>query len=73
MLNEKIEPINRNKNKFTFLSAQKFGLEKGFDIICEALKICKSDFEVLQVEWFTQRTPEEKEINEKLLKNLNKI
>jgi len=72
LFNEKIEPINRNKNKFTFLSAQKFGLEKGLDIICEAIKICKTDFEVLQVEWFTQRTPEEKEINKKLLETLPK-
>ncbi len=70
LFNEKIKPIERSKSKFTFLSAQKFGLEKGFDIICEALRICKSDFEILQVEWFTQRTPEEIEINKKLLENL---
>jgi len=70
LFNEKIKPIDKPKSKFTFLSAQKFGLEKGLDIICAALRMCKSDFEVLQVEWFTQRTPEEREINKKLLENL---
>ena len=60
IFNDKIKPINLETKKFTFLSAQKFGLEKGFDIIFEALKFCKSEFEILQVEWFTQRTEEEK-------------
>jgi glycosyltransferase involved in cell wall biosynthesis len=60
IFNDKIEHVNLEKKKFTFLSAQKFGLEKGFDIIFEALKYCKTDFEILQVEWFTQRTEEEK-------------
>ena len=60
IFNDKIEPINLKTKKFTFLSAQKFGLEKGFDIIFEALKFCKSEFDILQVEWFTQRTEEEK-------------
>jgi len=70
IFNEKIEPMNLKKNKFTFLSAQKFGLEKGFDIIFEALKYCNTDFEILQVEWFTQRTNEEKIKVKKLLKEL---
>ena len=65
--NENISPINLKKEKFTFLAAQKIGLEKGYEIIWEALKICKSDFEILQVEWFTERTSEEAEINKKLL------
>ena len=70
IFNEKIEPMNLNKKKFTFLSAQKFGLEKGFDIIFEALKYCNTDFEILQVEWFTQRTNEEKIKVKKLLEEL---
>ena len=67
LFNEKITPKNIEKQKFTFLSAQKFGLEKGFDIIIEALKYCKTDFVILQVEWFTKRTEEEEEKVRKLL------
>ena len=52
------------------MSPQRIGLAKGIDIIWKALKLCKSDFEVLQVEWFLgQRTDEEKEINKKLVES----
>lgn len=71
MFNENVESIKRRKEKFTFFSPQRIGLAKGFDIIWEALKLCKSDFEILQVEWFLgQRTDEEREINAKLAKEL---
>ena len=71
IFNEKVKPVNREKEKFTFLSPQRIGLAKGFDIIWEALKLCKSDFEILQVEWFLgQRTKEEREINANLIKNI---
>jgi glycosyltransferase involved in cell wall biosynthesis len=67
IFNDKIKPIDLKTKKFTFLSAQKFGLEKGFDIIFEALKFCKSEFDILQVEWFTQRTEEEENKIKELL------
>ena len=67
IFNEDVKPKNIEKQKFTFLSAQRIGLEKGFDVIWEALKLCKSDFEILQVEWFIQRNEEEKKFNEKLM------
>ena len=71
MFNGNVKPINREKSKFTFFSPQRIGLAKGFDIIWDALRLCKSDFEVLQVEWFLgQRTNEEKEINQNLVKNM---
>ena len=70
LFNENIESINLERKKFTFLSAQKFGFEKGLDIIFEALKHCKTDFEILQVEWFTQRTEEEREMVKKLLEQI---
>ena len=71
MFNENIKPIGKKKEKFTFLSPQRIGLAKGYDIIWNALKLCKSDFEVLQVEWFLgQRTKEEREINANLVKNI---
>ena len=68
IFNENIMPKKLNKNKFTFFAPQRLGLEKGYDIIWKALKICKSDFEILQVKWFDERTEEEKKIKEKLLK-----
>lgn len=67
LFNENVKPIDLPKKKFTFLSAQRFSLEKGLDIIWEALKLCKSDFEVWQVKWFIQNTEEERKANEKLL------
>ena len=63
-------PINKPKKKFTFLSPQKIGKAKGLDILWDALKLCKTDFDVLQVEWFIQRTEEEKKDNQVLIKNL---
>lgn len=62
IFNEKVKPINRSKTKFTFLSPQRQGLEKGMDVIWKAIPMCKSDFEVLQVNWFDQRNAEEKKI-----------
>ena len=70
LFNEKVKPINKPKKKFTFLSPGRIGKAKGMDIIWEALKLCKTDFEVLQVEWFIERTEEEKKDNEILIKNL---
>lgn len=70
--NDRIEPMNIEKNKFIFLSAQRFGLEKGFDIIFDAINKCKTDFEVWQIEWFIEGTNEERMINKELLKNIPK-
>ena len=36
------------------------GLGKGTDILWKALKYCKSDFEIIQVDWFDNTTLEEK-------------
>jgi len=54
IFNEKIQPIKLKKEKFTFLSAQRFGLGKGIDKIWKAIELCKSDFELLQVKWFIE-------------------
>ncbi len=70
LFNDKITPINKPKKKFTFLSPQRIGKAKGLDILWDALKLCKTDFDVLQVEWFIQRTEEEKRDNQVLIKNL---
>ena len=79
IFNEKIEPIKIQKEKFTFLSAQRFGLEKGIEKIWKAIELCKTDFEILQVKWFIEdssRTVKEfnqlGEINKKLVDKIPK-
>jgi len=62
-------PINKEKQKFTFLSPQRQGLEKGMDVIWKAVELSKSNFEILQVEWFDRRTPEENKIADEYIKN----
>jgi glycosyltransferase involved in cell wall biosynthesis len=69
IFNPSVKPIERKKTKFTFFSPSRFSMEKGFDYVWDAIKLCKSDFEILQVEWFDERTPEEEKINKKLLEN----
>jgi glycosyltransferase involved in cell wall biosynthesis len=72
IFNEKIQPEKLKKEKFIFLSAQRFGLEKGIEKIWEAIELCKSDFEMLQVKWFIEDTTVEEfsklsTINKKLI------
>jgi len=69
IFNENVSPINIQKTKFTFFSPARMGLQKGTDKIWKALKLCKSDFKVLQVKWFDQRTPEELELASDWIKN----
>ena len=72
IFNEKIKPVELKKEKFTILSAQRVGLEKGIDLIWKAIDLCKSDFEILQVKWFIEDTTVEEfdelsSINQKLI------
>jgi len=53
---EKLQHDKSKNEKFTFLSAQRVGLEKGIDKIWKAIEFCKSDFEILQVKWFIENT-----------------
>ncbi len=62
--------INLQKTKFTFFSPQRMGIGKGIDLLWKALKICKTDFQILQVDWFDEATDEELKIKKKLLKEL---
>lgn len=60
----KTEETIFTKNKFLFFSPQRIDHIKGIDIIWEAIKMCKSDFEVLQVDWYSNQlneNPNEKE------------
>jgi len=70
LFNPNIKPINHTKNKFTFLSAQRIGKEKGFDKIWKAISLCKSDFEILQVEWFIEKTTEEKKFKQEIIETI---
>lgn len=65
--NENSKLMKLTKKKFTFLSPSRFGVNKGFDLLWDALPLCKSDFEILQVKWFDERTEEEKDTNHKLM------
>lgn len=62
-----IKPVNMKKNKFTFFSPQRIGIEKGIDILWEAIKLTKTDFEVIQIEWYDDKSLEAK-ISSKNLK-----
>ena len=60
--------LNKPKNKFTFFSPQRMGKPKGTDLIWKAISLCKSDFEIIQVEWFDVSTKEELRIKDELIK-----
>lgn len=68
--NPYIKPITKKKTKFTFFSPQRFAYYKGMDLIFKAVALCKSDFEILQVEWSYDPSQEGNEIMKKLLNNL---
>jgi len=68
IFNSDVKPIEGEKKKFTFFSPQRMGLPKGTDLIWKALPLCKSDFEIIQVEWFEVATKEELQIKEELLR-----
>ncbi|MGQ0376495.1 MAG: hypothetical protein ACT4OW_03200 [Nitrososphaerota archaeon] len=70
IFNTKVEPLNEKKFKFTFFSPQRMGRQKGTDLLWLALKLCKSDFEVIQVNWFDEGTNEELETKKQLLDNM---
>jgi len=69
IFNENPIVLDKEKEKFTFLSPHRNGLEKGTEKIWDALELCKSDFDVIIIDWFDNRNPEEKEIEEKLRSN----
>lgn len=58
LFNVKIEPLEAEKNQFTFFCPQRIGLEKGTDILWKSIELCKSNFQVLQVDWYDETSPE---------------
>ena len=69
IFNENIKPLDKIKTKFTFLSPSRMGLQKGTEKIWKALKICETDFEVLQVKWYDKRTSKEIELAREWINN----
>ena len=51
LFNDTTKPIDKKKEKFTFFCPQRLGLGKGTDILWEAIKYCKTDFDIIQVDW----------------------
>ena len=48
------------------------GLQKGTEKIWEALRLCKSDFEVIQIKWYDKRNSEEEKIAQEWINNAPK-
>lgn len=67
--NQTATPLDRKKEKFTIFSPSRCCYYKKLDVFWKAIPLCKSDFEVLQVEWFDERTSEESSKNRELFKN----
>ena len=69
IFNENVKPVERKKIKFTFISPARMGLQKGTEKIWEALRLCKSDFEVIQIKWYDKRNSEEEKIAQEWINN----
>ena len=68
-INDIVIVTGYKKEKFTFLSPARMGLQKGTEKIWEALNLCKSDFEMIQIKWYDNRNPEEEAIAQKWINN----
>ena len=63
-------PLEKQKEKFTFFCPQRIERFKGTDILWKALEYCKTDFEIHQVEWFGETNDEEKNFKKFMLSNI---
>ena len=68
--NTNIKQIERKKTKFTFFSPMRMEKAKGTDLLLKAIKLCKSDFEILGVDWFGESTKEERRFKQKLVEEM---
>ena len=53
--------LDKPKSKFTFFNPQRISYQKGFDILWKAIPLCKSEFEILQVDWFDYQLENKKD------------
>ena len=65
--NPNVNQIDRKKIKFTFFSPMRMERGKGTDLLWQAIKLCKSDFEILGIDWFGETTEEERKFKKKLI------
>ena len=65
--NPDVKPIKRKKTKFTFFSPMRMERGKGTDLLWQAIKLCKTDFEILGIDWFGETTEEERKFKKKLI------
>ena len=70
LFNDNLESLEKKKEKFTFFCPQRMGIPKGTDILWKALEFCKSDFQILQVDWRDTGTDEENRTSLELRENL---
>jgi len=71
-LKEYSREINKLKEKFTFFCPQRIDLQKGTDIIWKAVELCKSDFEIIQVEWYQSESAKDTPEIKQLMSNIPK-
>ena len=64
------DALPKKKEKFTFFCPQRMGIPKGTDILWKALEYCKTDFNILQVDWRDTGTDEENKTSLRLRENL---
>ena len=64
------DSLSRKKEKFTFFCPQRMSISKGTDILWKALRYCKTDFKILQVDWRDLTTDEENRTSLRLRENL---
>ena len=70
LFNQNVKPLEIRKEKFTFFCPQRIGLEKGTDILWKALAKCKSDFEIIQCEWYDETSKEAYQKSKEILKDM---
>ena len=70
IFNPNAQILKQEKKKFTFFSPMRMEKFKGTNLLFDALKFCKTDFEILAVDWFGETTDEEIKFKNKLLKNI---
>ncbi len=63
--NQPITSLDIKKDKFVFFSPSRCCYYKRLDLVWKAIPLCKSNFDIYQVEWFDERTQEESQVNRK--------
>ena len=65
--NPQVKPIDTKKEKFVFFSPNRFEKFRGTDLLWKAIKLCKSDFEIVMVDYPRSNTQEDRDFRKKLV------